>query len=103
MEYIIDGESALDHVRQIRDGHAGRNRNVPIIILTDPDDEDWHDAWVVKRATRAGATACVPQPISIKTLVPAVLDGLSRHAAETGSGAHIVAPTGFASGSSSLD
>ena len=65
LQYEVGGTWVLPYVRQIRNGETWRNRNVPIVVVTDPQGDDVLESYLVDHATSAGATACIPNPLSV--------------------------------------
>ena len=76
LEHKVNGACALDCVRRIRDDDSGPNQKVPIIILTEPDNDAAQRPFSIDQAMGAGTTACVSKPLSIRKLIPAVVDAL---------------------------
>lgn len=78
MAQQINGVSGIDHIRQIRGGRAGGKVNIPIVVLLDEVAGDSRCRHPALRAMRAGATACVAKPFSIKLLHPVIYGILSK-------------------------
>lgn len=64
----INGVSSIDHIRRIRSGRCQGKADLPIIVLIDPLAADSRCGHPSIRARRAGATACLSKPLSIKKL-----------------------------------
>jgi DNA-binding response OmpR family regulator len=95
MECEINGTSGLDLIRRIRGGAAGCSQRIPIIVLTEPQKDEWMDTYLDSQVMGAGATARVMKPLTMTKLIPAVMDALKREPVEPGRKMHIVTPAGF--------
>ncbi|MBF0355487.1 MAG: response regulator [Alphaproteobacteria bacterium] len=96
LEYELNGFCGLDFIRQIRSGQSGVNKEVPIIVLTDPLGEEWLDQKIAGQVIAAGANACLTKPISIKKFLPPILEALAQEPHVVHEPKHVVAPFGFA-------
>lgn len=85
IQHGLDGCRAPEMIRQIRGGEIGGNRNIPIIVLTDParivDHLGSSDADLLGSVQ---GTAVVSEPLSIRKLIPAVLRALDPQAGDHG-------------------
>lgn len=93
LEHEINGVYSQDYVRQIRDGQAGKKKNIPIILLTHPNGDCWLEEYLTMEAKSIGATACVARPLCAETLLPPILDALAADSAKSGKGGEYASPS----------
>jgi DNA-binding NarL/FixJ family response regulator len=82
VDFELGGAYSIDLVRRIRSGKAGCRHDLPVIVLGGTFDEAWLDAYVENQVIHAGATACVVRPLTVRKLLPIVVNALTHRVHE---------------------
>ncbi len=78
VDFELGGAYSVDLVRHIRAGRAGCRPDLPVVVLGGTFDESWLDAYVESQILHAGATACVVRPLTVRKLLPTVINALTH-------------------------